>query len=460
MNRRPAKHFAIGLALSLLSSAVFALGLEQKGQPEAQLSTMPNYGMEVPSRSALKTVIPAGWQLFVHQSAKLPETMSWKLGDPWPRVLAELAQQNKLSVLLDWEERTVLIRTEDVAVEERATRQEIAQAAVTPLPKFEEALTSKQAEKRDEKKAQRAKQEQQLAAAKPHPAVQPPQSESARMAAEEARRQAELATVAVHEAANTKALPVIRTNPTPQMVTAQQAAAAKNPAKLASTSEFSYTQPVALNRPAARKVAQSIANKYNMRLVWAAHEFNLQGPVTLLARNAEEDARLLEKAIGVYGPVVIEVAANEKVIRVLPRALARTGQPATAVAVLPTASIGASADAATPAVEILAAAPAPTPLPEKANTAASTPKPAAPKLVLSLAEKEPLEDALVRFTRSQGYTLEWKVEGGFEANRAMAFEGESLVQVLSQMLPPLGVSADVYTRDKHIVVRPGEARDR
>jgi len=132
MNRRPVHAFALGLAFSLLTSAAFALGLEQKGQPETQLSTMPNYGMEVPSRAALKTIIPAGWQLFVHQSAKLPETISWKLGDPWPRVLAELSQQNQMAVLIDWDARTVLIRTEDVAVQERATRQEIAQAAVTP----------------------------------------------------------------------------------------------------------------------------------------------------------------------------------------------------------------------------------------------------------------------------------------------------------------------------------------
>lgn len=489
MNRRPVHVFALGLVFSLLTSAAFAMGLEQKGQPENQLSTMPNYGMEVPSRAALKTIVPAGWQLFVHQSAKLPETLSWKLGDPWPRVLAELAQQNQMSVLLDWDARTVLIRTEDIAVQERATRLEIAQAAVTPLPKFEDAVTAKQAKKQDTKKqAALQKAEREKAA----PATEKVEQSAAvgdsvaqeqrlpqKLASDEEQRQAELAQVALREASATRGLPVVRTNPTPRMVTAQQAAAAKNPAKMVSTAEFSYTQPVALNRPAARKVAQSIANKYNMRLVWASPEFNLRGPVTLLARSAEEDARLLQKAIGAYGPVVLEVSAAERVIRAMPRALAHTGQGASQVILAATAPTTAE-PAGSVVVASSTASGVPNPvvtdvlqeilpptlaaetagLIQKANNAISTDKSSVPKIVLTLTEKEPLEDALVRFARAQGFTLEWKVEGGFEANRSMAFEGESMVQVLSQMLPPLGISADVYTRDKHIVVRPGEARDR
>lgn len=479
MNRRPVHAFALGLAFSLLTSAAFALGLEQKGQPETQLNTMPNYGMEVPSRAALKTIIPAGWQLFVHQSAKLPETISWKLGDPWPRVLAELSQQNQMSVLIDWDARTVLIRTEDVAVQERATRQEIAQAAVTPLPKFEDAVTSQQAAKRETKKqasaraaeATRAAEAAKAAAAQTTAVAQATPRVTPQVASDEVRRQTELAQVSSKEAQTTKSLPVIRTNPTPQMVSAQQAAAAKNPAKLASTAEFSYKQAIALNKPPARRVAQAIASKYSLRLVWAAPEFNLQGPVTLLARNAEEDARLLQKAIGAYGPVVLEVGPG--VLRVVPRALALAAGGVSAV-ILPEALAMESAEPSTSssssikaaAEDLLGEVLSPglaadaANLLEKANSAISTKKPPAPKLVLTLNEKEPLENALVRFARAHGYTLEWKVEGGFEANRTMVFEGESLVQVLSQMLPPLGVSADVYTRDKHIVVRPGEARDR
>ncbi len=458
MNRQSANALVVGLAFSILSLPALALGLEQKGPPDASISTMPTYGMEVPARTALKSVLPAGWQLFVHQSAKLPETLSWKMGDPWPKVLADLATQRGLAALIDWDARTVLIRTEEVAVQERATRQEIAQAAVTPLPKFKGALTDKQ----------QAKREAVAQAASPTAAVQATTravelTEAERMAHDERARQDELARQTASQAQVTKALPVIRSNPTPQMVTAQEAAAAKNPAKPASTTEFSYTQPVALNKPRARQVAQAIATKFNLRLVWAAPELQLQGPVTLLARTAAEDARLLQKALGVFSPVVLELSTSERVLRALPRELA--GRPSSEQVILAAAaghdrnSTAEPALTAPPAAAVAQAAVDPQGPRDAAasSTAAVTP---APKLSLTLAEKEPLEDALVRFARTQGYTLEWRVEGGYEANRAMSFEGETLAQVLAQMLPPLGVSADIYTRDKHIVVRPGEARDR
>ncbi len=461
---RPVHALALGLALAFGSLASHATGLEQKGRPDSQLSTMPTYGMEVPARTALKSVVPAGWQLFVHQSAKLPETMSWKLGDAWPKVLSDLAAAQELSVLIDWDEKRVLVRTHDVSVQEQATRAEITQAAVTPLPRFEEARSDKQAE-RAARKQPVAPQAPVAAAASTTaaPRVNAPaeMSEASRMAQDESRRRQELEQQTASQVDVTRTLPVIRSNPTPAMVTAQEAAAAKHPPKLVSTPEFSYTQPVALNRPPARKVAQAIANKYNLRLVWAAPEVQLQGPVTLLAQSARDDVRLLSKALGVFSPVFFEVAENERVIRVLPRELANLRPSAPAVVAAPAAvssplppvavAVDISPTAAAPAVASSAAL-APTPLPALAVAPA--------KLHLRVGEREPLEDALVRFVRAQGYTLEWKVTGGFEANRAMAFEGESLVQVLSQLLPPLGISADVYTRDKHIVVRPGESRDR
>lgn len=457
---RPVHALALGLALAFGSLAAHATGIEQKGQPDTQLSTMPTYGMEVPARTALKSVVPAGWQLFIHQSAKLPDTLSWKLGDAWPKVLSDLSAAQDLAILIDWDEKRVLVRTNDVSVQEQATRAEISQAAVTPLPRFEEARSDKQAERLARKQPSPVATAPVVASASAPVVNRPAElSDTARMAQDELRRRQELERQAATQVEVTRALPVIRTNPTPAMVTAQEAAAVKNPPKLVSTAEFSYTQPVALNRPAARKVAQAIANKYNLRLVWAAPEVQLQGPVTLLAQSAQDDVRLLSKALGVFSSVFFEVSDNERVIRVLPRELAHV-RAAAPVAVATSAV--APVQPAAPMDLTLTPQIAATPMTVAAAPVAVVPPAAAalPKITLTVGERQPLEDALVRFVRTYGYTLEWKVTGGFEANRAMTFEGETLVQVLSQLLPPLGISADVYTRDKHIVVRPGESRDR
>ena len=489
---------ALGFTFSLLSATSFAIGLEQKGNPDTQPSSMPSYGMEVSSRTALKSLLPAGWQLFVHQSVKLPETLSWKIGDTWTAVLAEFATNNSLSILVDWDTKMVLVRTDEVAVQERATRAEIAQAASTPLPRFNDAVSPK-----DEQRLAAAKNslptptvpKEAVASAlkptEPAPAVSLPTTMVAvastvpssiisskttattAMVPKEAELMHAASSSPIQVNAQTlskaeqkpteedaslpaKSLPVIRTNPTPLMVAEQKEAAVKNPPKLASTTEFSYTQPVALNKPAARKVAQAIAHRYNLRLVWAAPEVDLQGPVTLLAQSAQEDTALLDKALGVYSPVVFEVSLNEKVLRVLPRELAGTKRTVQQAQAVPVTSVATSAQAPASQVEILKESNLSQPQSEQAQAKADL----APKMTLSLHEKEPLEDALVRFARAQGYTLEWNVAGGFEANREMTFEGNTIVQILSQLLPPLGISADVYTRDKHIIVRPGESRDR
>jgi hypothetical protein len=630
---------------------------------------MPSYGMDVPTRMGLKTVIPQEWQLFVHRSVALPETMNWNRGEAWPAVLTKFASDNQMAVLIDWDNHVVMLRSPEQALEEGAKRQEIAQAATTPLPKFEDAKPKTEPTK-DPVLAQRtadapaqpaaavtplpkfnittapdkartvaqhaepaaaapavsvqAKPDAPLApvaatpfpsvkpaaaatvalaqakpdtaaapasaTANPFPAVKPAaavahennaeriaaaqkagadadaklaavvharDAESAKLAAaqkaraeedsklasaqkareaeaaklaaaQQAReaeagklagvqkareaeaaklagvqkaaeaeaaklaelkkaREAEAAKLAAAEAAAKAAvvpMPVIRVNPTPAMVASQQIAAKNAPAvKLASTDEFTYTGPVALNRPSARKVAQGIADRFNLRLVYAAEEFALPGPVTLLAESAEQDAKLLERAIGSFGPAVLEVDAAQKVLRVIPRnasaqqlAEIRSRRPAAPVApaAAPTVRVTFAAPAVAPAPAAAApvvAAPAPVAVaPQVAAPAApmvavavtATPtvvvKPAQDGvLTLDVPAHQPLENAVVRLARTQGYTVEWKVSGGFDANRAMSFTGHTLREVLAQVLPKLGLSADILTREKHIVVRPADA---
>lgn len=513
---RPVHALVLGLTLCLAATVGQASTVENKGSPGPKVAEMTNYGLDVATRTGLKSVIPAGWQLFVHRSVALPDTMSWKLGQPWPSVLAEFAVANNVSVLIDWDGRVVMMRSPEQAIEERAKREEIDQAATTPLPLFAGALSDAEQKKLDARtKAREAEALAQAQAATVQAAKDAaPTAASAAVANAGANRSLDDMTLrdagavrsggelppanaaapastvsasasvpATQVAASSAgaatmapvAVPVIRTNPTAAMVASQEQAAKAAPAAaLSSTEDFRYTMPVAVNKPSARSVAQAIANRYGLRMVFATPEFHLKGPVTLLAESAEQDALLLQRAIGRFGPAVIEVSGAEKVLRVLPRAGApvvmasansrASGEGAAlthpvapvAATVATTAAVLASSGAShSTAIE-----PGATRSDPIAPVATAQAAEAAP-LSLTLNEAEPLEDALVRFTREHGYTLEWKVTGGFEANRAMTFRGNSVAQVLSAVLPTLGLSADIYTRDKHIVVRPGDAaRDR
>lgn len=752
---------ALGLTTGLAHQASFAAGLEQRGQPEAAPVALPTYGLDVPVRSALKTVIPAGWQLFVHQSAKLPASVSWKLGDVWPSVLGSMADAANLAVLVDWEQRTVLIRTEDVAAQEQTTRAEIYQAATTPLPRFDvptalpapvpslpvlaladearpapaapvvlaqappkraalatvppaelvervasaqlaplaplaplevlratsspatnpvtaagldlpasgppadtaapaqgtvalkaqvppyssgptpalgrakedaavfgavaaaanaeldrlpvnpvitsfaasdapaeparvtpkpqaPVVTALQAETARASEAPAAPAPRALSVleafsanasgvdvARPAPEVlttsRPPQApaeasqdgtaaiaaakvlagqktaerktelqaalrtaqeETAQLQAaqriaqqEQAQRALQrqaadayaaqqrlvtgapnpyndvmpglpvtmqingvpmstsggtpvlnpspiamapltaqvtqpamqpvpatlLVSVAASPAPVLTAVPAVRINPAAELVAAQEVAASKKPAALKSTDQFTYVQASALNKAPVRRVAQGIAQRYGMRLVWEAPEVVLRGPVTLLAQSAEEDIYLLKKALGPSVALSFELQPGSRQLRVKSTDSGYRHVPVVEEPLLADAPVAAGPPLSPPMA--LSA----TPLGVASPLTLSAARPA---FVLTIAANEPLENALVRLFKASGYTYEWKVSGGFEAARQMVFEGESLAKVLSQVLPPLGVSADVYTSDKHVVVRPGEARDK
>ncbi len=389
----------LGTVLHLAAFGVQAAQLEQKGHPDSPVATMSTYGMEVATRNALRTIVPAGWQLYIHKDANLPEAMSWKLGESWPSVLAEFAASSKLAVLIDWPTRSVLIRSPEVAGEENTKRAEAANAAITPLPSFSEAVS-----------AQRA----------PAPGR-------------------------VHERAPLADAGLVRTNPTPAMAAASEANLRDGRVQPPRGSgDFGYTEATALNKAQARTIAQGIANRYGLRLMWAGPELKMNNPVTLLAQSADEDVLLLNKAMGAFSPVVLELEPGAKRLWAVPRGMA--GRQL----LTPELMRAAHEASVTPLPPVTEG-----PQPVRVSGLSKGP------IKLEMPARMTLEDALVRLAKAQGYTIEWKVPGGFQANRDMSYEAASMSALLAQVLPPLGISADVYTRDKHIVVRPADAaRDR
>lgn len=691
---------ALGLAFPVLADAPSGAGLQQKGTPEANAGTLTTYGIEVPVRSALKSLIPTGWRLFVHKSAALPSALSWKPGDVWTDVLSKAALSADLAALVDWDSRTVLIRTREVALQEGAVRTEIAQAASTPLPRFETPAEVKPAvvaiaksapaslqdtaapvPTRADKAASSAESAQgvysintapapsmpvemasaisapamaapdvaqvaqasetaqpesvaAVAAAEPTPTAEPakvaevvaqpvsspvaepvlaasappeqPATAVAQDAAGKDQALAKAVTAAINErfaapeqkqrfsvdasgnivatdamsalvAASTQqdkaqesaeagpagraalqallsaakaeeqvlqaqvdkaradanakktkpstlavalksakpsqpgqavaeapaaatpvptiafaapmaaepavtipvgpfaapaaiapaapvtlalqnpvpadvpSVPVFRVNPSSEMVKEQAAALKDKPARLASTKDFTYTEPVALNKAPARTVAQAIANRYGLRLVWVAPDIKMQGPVTLLSESAEQDVELFRKAMGLFAPVTMEFSIVGD-LRIVSKDATFVAAHQAAAAARATQERALAAQAAIEAREAAQAT---------GNSSATTQATAlqVPALQLVVEQGDALETAIKRFVQAQGYTHEWKVAGGFDANRRLTFEGNTLAEVLSQVLPDLGVSADIYTTDKHIVIRPGDYRE-
>lgn len=372
--------FACAFALCLALTA-HASTLEQRGSPEPAPATMATYGFDVSPRLGLKSVVPSGWRLFIHQSAALPSSMNWRLGDPWTGVLASFAASSGLNVLVDWEQRQVLIRPADVAASERDTRSQIHHAATTPLPRFAPEAVS--------------------------PAV--PAGTVAALAPAASVREAR------------EVVPVIRVNPTPSMVSEARARELNSPPKLMSNSDFSYQAAVAVNKPSARHMAQAIANRFNVRLYWDAPEYQLMGPLTLLSNSAEQDVELLQKALGWYSPVVVSYDSQRHFIRAVSRAHA----PDLAMRELSQPHGGTAATKQ--------------------------------KLGVTVKYQESVEEVLARFLRDQGYTMEWKVPGSFHANKDLSYEAETVQALLGKMLPAMGLTADLFSRERHVVVRVASA---
>lgn len=94
--------------LAILSGSALA-SVEYTGTPDAQVPLLKKYGVDVPTKSGLKSILPQGWTLLIHKSATLPPVMAWDVDEPWNHVLDRLADKEQLTVRLNWTNKTVTI---------------------------------------------------------------------------------------------------------------------------------------------------------------------------------------------------------------------------------------------------------------------------------------------------------------------------------------------------------------
>jgi hypothetical protein len=557
---------ALFTSMALLLMAGQSFALEQRGTPEAAPSLMKNYGVDVPVKTALKSALPPTWKLYVHKSANLPSTVSWTPDDSWVSVMETVGTTTTVSVLVDWERKSVFVRPPEVALEEAATQAEIKQAAVTPLPLLKPASVAAAvetpppnapaqpaiaAEEPATATTSLLPSKNTLAKDQPQSVASPtsvaPASESTSQVLSESTSAPEplerlsvppsIASVSaapvasVASASDVKEVaprppmepprilldppanplasesldapaeapvairPLPAPLPTPALAPPATVVApiapktvriAAESAVVGSTDAFSYTNARAFNKPSVKRVLAAIAVKHGLPFYWGGPDVTLRGPVTLMATSPDEDIALLKKALGPYSRIAIELtsrglqaSANQVAVQLEPTGgtplIARAGAPEeralpSAQQAIPPASGGTrsqerdaglasdttvvQSSGSLRAEQGAAASAAP------AVPLAATPPVVTTRLSLTLSANESLESAIRQFATAQGYTLEWNVSGGFEATAPKTYTGDTLTSILAEILPSLGVSADVYTLDKHIVVRPGEPRDR
>jgi hypothetical protein len=425
---------------SLLSSSSNAALMDTLGTPDAQPVLMTTYGVDVATRVGLRSVLPPGWTLLLHRDVTLPDTLSWRLGDPWTKALAEFCVRSNVAALLDWDKRQVLLRAESIALEEREHRAELKELATTPLPFF---VTPN--------KEHFALNTSSLST------IDAPGLTPTDFAHQD--RQKELATVAANTGSTLAFVPLIRTNPTVTMVEKQSNAVLGQTSQLVGTPEFAYSTAISLNKPSARSVAQAIATRYQLKLVWDADEIRLLGPVTLLANSPADDVTLLQRALGIYSPLTLSLSMEDKVLRASSRVV-RNGQghnprltliaEETQISPLTPAELRGVRKAGL--FDLMVQSHEATLLPSSSESVAPL-----ALFRFPISPEVSLEDALARFVRKNGYTLEWRVVGSFNARHSAVYEGASITSILAQLLPKLGLSADVFTSEKRIVVRTAAA---
>lgn len=330
--------FVVSTLALCLALGAHASVLEQRGSPQASPAVMPTYGFAVAPRLGLRSVAPAGWRLFIHQSVALPDSMAWRRGDPWPQVMAAFAASSGLAVLIDWEQRQILVRSPDIAAAERDIRTQAAQAATTPLPRLapqRAASTGLAPSKGSASLSSPERAQENSISSTAAVSVAPVRSARSEAPAGPATPGAPASTspapptaLASQPLPHSAAAPVAGQAPSPAIVDSpvstpggesRGGGAPQTLSLQASSDEFSYQGPVAVHRPSAHRMARAIAQRFGAHLHWSAPEYQLRGPLTLLAVSAEQDVGLLQKAMGQDSPVAVTYDRERNTIRAVSR---------------------------------------------------------------------------------------------------------------------------------------------
>lgn len=388
----------LATAISLFSAAGYS-AVEHAGEPESKPKAVTTFGVDAPVKAAFKAVIPDGWQVMLHPAAKLAPRASWSGGQSWVDALGNLAKQSGLVAKVDWTKRTIFLRTPAVAAEERA-----------PVPADVTALESKQ---------------------------------------DVPVRVSALATVSELPASE---------------------AASRLPPIEGTAKTFTGAHLSGVLEHLGRIHALTLSHS-------TSRDIPFPGPVTIKGADPSEDLRLVSQALGSTSPMSLEYYPLSRFVRVVPatagsdrfvvldrpyEGLVVTKGPEAAPS--PTSTVpaptlaGVVAQAASNLPSKASQAPVEAEKPSAGPEAASEAQQETAKfLTLNVPKGASLETEVRAFLTSQGFELLWQVPETLEANWPVVATGKSIAEVLGQVIPHLGLSADVIVPSKVVFVRPGDA---
>lgn len=389
-------------ALSLLTFPALA-AVDHIGTPDPKPALIATFGVDAPAQSAIKAIVPMGWQVLIHPAAKLAPRASWSGDQAWVEAMATIARQSGLDVKFDWDKRLVFLRTPAIAAEERL--------AAMPAPEEKPEI-----------------------------------------------RVSTLASVA--------SLPAM--------------SAVEVPPTVGSSKSFSNAK--------LSGVLEYVARIHNLTLSHSpTRDVSFPGAVSIKGVDVSEDLRLVTQALGSASMSSIEYYPQSRFVRVVPSKAGgavlavmdrpyeglvtskapgfvepvQATAPAPAPLVAQVAADAANAMKLEPAVAKTASAPI-AQIPSAVEVKAEKSEPAAPSVMtLRIPKGSSLEKQINDFVKEQGYALHWTLNDSFEANWPLEASGTSITEVLLQVLPHLGLSADVVVPSKVVIVRVGDsARDR
>jgi len=413
-------------------------------QPATPLST---YGMQVDAERALRSNLPDGWQLTVAPGTELSGKVSWGPKDTWLEVLTRVSERSDVDVTVDWDAQAIIVEAATRAVKPQESTPELAVKAESS-------------------------------------------SEGVSVSSEVAAKSAAASSIEIAPLKAPEVSKPVEVKPT---------VSAAGPAQ-------------AFNRTHLRVPFEALAEYHGLELIYEAGDVALPGPVTLLFdQGLDTDIELLDRAFGRRLPLEIIHYKKERqlIVREAPRftfasfdarpvppvkrslfarifrpvptsqeladaesqaslaALSQVELPPTPVTPIEAPSVSIDpvlvAEAretqvvkpvATEAVAPVASLPHVAPPVPAETVEVTAPAVVAPTAVtLELAQGERLSSAIKRLLENQGWALVWRANVDLEAATPTRVEGVSFADILEQILPQFGLSADLYNPSRTVVIR-------
>lgn len=87
------------------------VALSYIGEPDTDIPVISGFGRDLKLLEAIKQIAPAGWQVFLRDDFvyKPGQGVSWRGGRRWVEVLDILANEQRLSVIVDWGKKTLYV---------------------------------------------------------------------------------------------------------------------------------------------------------------------------------------------------------------------------------------------------------------------------------------------------------------------------------------------------------------